>query len=78
MKKLILVSILCAWAMVINAQNIYYVEPGGTGLGTSWSDAGSLKNALNTVSPNLQIWAKGGIYLDSFTTFPTFPSILSR
>ena len=57
---------LCAWATVINAQNIYYVEPGGTGLGTSWSDAGNLKTALNSVSPNLQIWAKHGDYEDTF------------
>ena len=67
MKKLILFSMLCAWATMMNAQNIYYVEPGGTGQGTSWSDAGDLSNALASVSSGDQIWAMKGIYQGFFT-----------
>ena len=67
MKKLILFSMLCAWVTVMNAQNIYYVEPGGTGQGTSWSDAGDLGIALASVSSGDQIWAKHGTYQGFFT-----------
>ena len=67
MKKLILFSMLCAWATVMNAQNVYYVEPGGTGQGTSWSDAGDLQTALNSVSSGAQIWVKRGVYYGFFT-----------
>lgn len=57
---------LCAWVTVMNAQNIYYVEPGGTGQGTSWSDAGDLGIALASVSSGDQIWAKHGTYQGIF------------
>ena len=67
MKRFLLFSILCAWAMVINAQTIWYVSPNGVGTGTSWADTCNLKTAVQNASSGDQIWAAKGRYLDSFT-----------
>ena len=67
MKKKLILFILCACVMAMNAQNVYYVEPGGTGSGASWNDAGELQTVLNSVSSGDQIWVKKGIYIGFFT-----------
>ena len=62
MKKLILFSMFCAWATVMDAQQIWYVSPNGTGGGTNWGDAGDLYSVVQNAAPGDEIWVMEGNY----------------
>ena len=53
---------LCAVATVMNAQNIWYVSPNGTGGGTNWGDAGDLHSVVQNAAPGDEIWVMEGNY----------------
>ena len=70
MKKLILLFLLCAWATVMNAQpQIWYVEPIGTGNGSSWNSTIDLATAMIQVNSNDEIWVREGDYYE-WLSFP--------
>ena len=62
MKKLILFSMFCACATVMDAQQIWYVEPIGTGNGSSWNSTVDLTTAVAQANSNDEIWVKEGDY----------------
>ena len=53
---------LCAWTMLINAQQIYFVSPNGTGDGSTWGSACSLQYAVQHATSADEIWAMAGYY----------------
>ena len=62
MKRFFSVLLLCAWATVMNAQQIYFVSPNGTGDGSTWGSACSLQYAVQHATSADEIWAMAGYY----------------
>lgn len=64
-KTLLFVSILMTAGQAV--ATIRYVKAGGTGAGSSWSDAsGNLKNMITLSSSGDQVWVAGGTYQGTF------------
>lgn len=66
MKKTIIASLMLA-AMTMNAQNVIYVAPNGTGDGSSWENAmGSIPKAINEAKYDgtsaKEVWIQSGTY----------------
>lgn len=53
---------LCTWATMMNAQQIYFVSPNGTGDGSTWGSACSLQYAVQHATSADEIWAMAGYY----------------
>ena len=62
MKKTFAFLLLCAWTTVMNAQQIWYVEPIGTGNGSSWNSTVDLTTAVAQANSNDEKWVKEGDY----------------
>ena len=65
MKRFFSVLLLCAWATVMNAQQIWYVTPTASpvpGCGSSWSNPSPLQFAVQNAAPGDEIWVKEGTY----------------
>ena len=59
---------LCAWATVTSAQQIWYVTPTASpvpGCGASWSNPCPLHYAVHNAAPGDEIWVKEGNYYGS-------------
>lgn len=55
-----LLSVLAMFCVLtVQAQNVIYVSPDGTGDGTSWTNATNLTTALTSAKAGDQIWLKG-------------------
>lgn len=61
MIKQLLTVIFCGIFGTLAAQTLY-VSPGGTGSGTSWTNAAGLQTALQTASAGTEIWVAAGTY----------------
>jgi len=59
--KLLLTTLLICLASILSAQTLY-VQPFGSGNGTSWTDATNLQSALQSANPGTQIWVREGVY----------------
>ncbi|MGK0366727.1 MAG: hypothetical protein ACI85O_003802, partial [Saprospiraceae bacterium] len=59
--KFLLTTLLIYIVGLLSAQTIY-VQPFGSGNGTSWSNATNLQSALQSASVGTDIWVKEGIY----------------
>ena len=65
MKKAFAFLLLCAWATMMNAQQIWYVTPTASpvpGCGLSWSNPSPLHLAVQNAAPGDEIWVKEGTY----------------
>lgn len=65
MKKVFLFSMLCVWATMMNAQQIWYVTPTASPVldcGSSWSNPCPLHYAVHNAAPGDEIWVKEGYY----------------
>ncbi|MFY0673387.1 MAG: hypothetical protein JXQ87_08275 [Bacteroidia bacterium] len=56
----------------------FYVKPGGTGIGTSWSDAADLQSALSCADPSDEIWVAKGTYTPTIIPSSGVSSTSSR
>ena len=66
----VMLTLMLAMSVSVNAQTIRYVKPTatGTGDGSSWTDAaGSIQNMIDVSSSGDQIWIAGGNYSLSIT-----------
>ncbi len=66
MKNLTLILVICVYAAILPAQQIWYVNHAATGAndGTAWIDAFlNLQSALGTANYGDQIWVAKGTYL---------------
>lgn len=59
--KLLLTTLLICIVGMLSAQTIY-VQPSGTGNGTSWSNATDIQSALQSATVGSSIWVKEGVY----------------
>lgn len=63
MKKHLLCLLAFALLPLLSHSTIIYVKTGGTGTGTSWSNAfGNLQDALTASNPGDQVWIAQGVY----------------
>ena len=64
MKKHLLCLLAFALLPLLSHSTIIYVKTGGTGTGTSWSNAfGNLQDALTASNPGDQVWIAQGVYM---------------
>ena len=63
MKKITFFSMVLFFCSMAEAQTIRYVRSGAVGDGSSWTNAtGSLQTAINSSTPNDEVWVAAGIY----------------
>ncbi|MFC1582856.1 hypothetical protein ACFL4W_04890, partial [Planctomycetota bacterium] len=72
MKHVILSTILIMCAAAMGWSDTWYVEVGGAGGGTDWTDTCSLQFALTSAGPGDQIWLKEGTYYPGTLRTDTF------
>ena len=59
--KCFLTTLLTCLVGLLSAQTIY-VQPFGSGNGTSWANATNLQSALQSATTSTQIWVRAGVY----------------
>ncbi|HOY17112.1 MAG TPA: hypothetical protein PLC89_07465 [Haliscomenobacter sp.] len=68
MKRAIVIILVLAGFLQMNAQQIMFVKKGAQGNGSSWNQAfGDLQQALQTAKPGTEIWVAAGVYTPTQT-----------
>jgi parallel beta-helix repeat protein len=79
MKKSLLLFLTLVVTQLLFAQTIHYVQAGGTGDGSSWSNAsGDLQAMINAAQSGDQVWVAAGTYTPTSGTDRTISFLLKN